>query len=130
MSSVLSNIVVTVNGETIGYVPNSLKGMDGDGETKNLAVTSGGNTDVVFSIDASTKLGTPGFALYTTPENTERVREWKNNGQNNVVVYSNDVGNATFSRSFQKAVLITNVDYQYADEGQFDVEFNTLPAIG
>jgi len=130
MSSILSNSVLQVNGETIGYMPNTLSIIDGDGETKNVAVTSGGNTDVVFSIDANTKIGNVKFDLPVTAENAQRIKEWKNNRQNNSIQISNDVGGDQFNKSFTKAVLITNAELSLADEGSVSLEFMTLPSIG
>ena len=130
MSSILSNAVLQINGETIGYMPNTLSIIDGDGETKNVAVTSGGNSDVVFSIDASTKMGNVKFDLPVTAENSRRIKEWKNNRQDNSVQVSNDVGSEAFNKTFSKAVLITNPELALQDEGAVSLEFSTAQGIG
>lgn len=130
MSSILSNAVLQVNGETIGYMPNTLTITKGAGETKNVAVTSGGNSDVVFSIDASTKMGNVKFDLPVTAENDRRIDEWKNNRQNNSVQVSNDVGSEQFNVTFSKAVLITNPELALQDEGTVSLEFSTAQGIG
>ena len=130
MSSILSNAVLEINGETIGYMPNTLSITKGSGETKNVAITSGGNSDVVFSIDASTKVGNVKFDLPVTAENDRRIDEWKNNRQNNSVNVSNDVGGERFNVAFSKAVLITNPELSLADEGAVSLEFMTAQAIG
>ncbi len=130
MSSILSNVVLQINGETIGYMPNSLTVNKGRGETKNVAVTSGGNSDVVFSIDASTKIGNVKFDLPVTAENDRRIDEWKNARQGNSIRLSNDVGSESFKLTFSKAVLITNAELALQDEGTVSLEFMTAQGIG
>lgn len=125
MATQIVDAVVEVNNDAVGIVPNSLSFNEGLGEQRVLAVSEGnGQVSQVFSNDLESAFGMVRFSLRSTAPNIAKIRQWKANGNTNVVIVAGqDREGNDFIRTFTQAAIVTNYDVNIGTEGTIDVEF-------
>lgn len=123
----LANVGLQVNGVTVGYLPNTLTITAGNGNRTLRSLTGGGNSlKHVYSEDITTKVSKVTFQLPATAFDIQNIRNWQNNGFNNVIVLSDQSTN--FSLTVQKATLINDPDISFSQDSSITVEFQGTPA--
>ena len=125
MSAQLTDMVVTVNDDIIGIVPNSLEFDEGLGEQKILPVSmGGGKVAQVYANDLESNFAEVTFQMRTTVENIEKVRAWKVNANRNVVgLAGEDPDGNDVTRVYTQAALVGNYKLQVQAEGTIDLSF-------
>lgn len=125
MANQISDAVLEINDDAVGYVPNSLVWSEGLGEQRVLAVSEGGGqVSQVFANNLESNFGRVRFSLRTTVENIALARSWKAAGNTNtIVIAGQDSSGKDFIRAFTQAALINDYDVSIAMEGTIDVEF-------
>ncbi len=125
----LSDAILIVNNEVVGYDPNSLSFTEGTGERKVRAMSSGGGVEQVFSNDQESAFSDVAFALPSTVANIALVKTWLDNGNTNVVqiVGSNADGNMT--RTFTQAAITNKPKVELGSESSIEVELMSNAAI-
>jgi hypothetical protein len=128
MTTQNNDITILVNNKTIAYTADTLNSKDGLGvfSIRN-SIVGGGQTEQVFSQDLATKVGMVKFSLPTTTENEALVRSWKINKNNNVVELIG-AGGEDFTKIFTQAAILGDPEFNYATDGDVEVEFNSNPA--
>lgn len=126
----LSDAQVLVNNEVVGIHPNSLKFTEGLGEQKVRAVSVGeGKTEQVYARDLESNFARVIFELPTTPEYVKLARQWKTNGNQNVVSIAGSTAEGTVTRSFTKAALVGDYEVNVGSDGTIEIEFHANQAI-
>lgn len=131
MSIQIADAVITVNNDTVGIVPNSLSFNEGRGEQNILAVSDGGGrVSQVFSNNLETNFANVTFSVRTTADMVERVLQWKDNGNNNVIIIAAEDANGNdFIRTFTQAAFTANYEVQIQAEGVIEVGFASNAAV-
>jgi len=126
----LSDATVLVNDEVIAIMPNSLKYTEGFGEQNMRAASIGGGAvEQIYSRNVETSLSKTMFELPTTPENVALQREWKSNGNKNVVQIAGSTDEGEVTRTFTQAAMIGDPEIEIASEGMIAIEFASNSAI-
>lgn len=124
--SALVNPNLVVNNEPVAYKPNSMSYNDGFAEVNvRTKTTGGGNVQTIATQDVETKRGMIKFTILSEAESVERIKEWMENLQNNVIEISQD----GFTRTFTSAIVINRPDVATGMDGEIEVEFESEPAI-
>lgn len=126
----LVSAAVTVNNEVIGIVPNSLVFTEGLGEQSVRAVSVGeGKTETVYAQNLETNMSMVKFEVYTTPESVKLARQWKTNGNQNLVQIAGRTAEGNVERTFTGAALIGNYEVGIGTETTIEIEFHANQAI-
>jgi hypothetical protein len=125
-SVALANPVLEINNEVIDYVPNTLKFKEGFGETNvRAAAIGGGQVRSIYTEDIETKFGEVMVELYPTPQNIEIIRQWKTNGNQNVISVYGTAGGANLQRVFPQASLTENYEVHLGADTTIPLTFKT-----
>jgi len=117
---------LVINNVTFPYKPNTIVYRDGLGEYKIRVASAGGaRTEIVFTKDIETARGMLKGTFYMTAENAEEARKLKANEDTNVV----QVVDKGFSRTFNRATIINDPDFNIGVEGEFELEFESETAV-
>ena len=120
---IISDAGVSVNNVSVGIVPNSVKYTEGKGEQKVHAVSAGGGSaEMAYADDVSSKFSKVSFEILPTAANISLARQWKCNGNANVVHIT---GANSFSRTFSYAALVNNYEVNLAADGKIQIEFHS-----
>jgi hypothetical protein len=128
----LNNLVFTVNNVQIPYKPNSLSFNDGKGEYKTRAMTAGGGAvDVIYTIDAESKLAKIKCSVESTDYMVDLYNSWKDQVFVAISLVGSKVGviQDTFSRYFNQMTLLTNAEIKASADGEFEIEFSGSPVV-
>lgn len=131
MSDQLTDAVVTVNDVQIGIVPGSLRYSEGLGERRILPVSEGGGrVSQVFATNQETAIGRVRFALRSTPENIDDVRQWQQNRNRNVIqIQSEDGLGNRLVRSFTQAAVTNDPEVPFSPDGTIELEWGSNTAV-
>jgi len=120
-----SDPTVLVNDIPYSIVPNSIKHKFGLGEQKvDAASAGGGSVEVNVTEDAETKISMMKFKLFTTTENEEAFKLWKQTPGANTVVYS-EAGSKPLTGTFMTCT--NDPEWEDAASGQVEIEFSGAP---
>jgi len=124
MFTQISDPGVQVNNVAVGIVPNTLEFTEGFGE-QNVKVQSagGGILQQVFENNVETNIGMVKFSLFSTIDNIEQARQWKANGNKNVVTVTAVADGKTFTRTFTNAAIVNDFPVQLQADGVIELEF-------
>lgn len=124
MFTQISDPGVQVNNVAVGIVPNTLEFTEGFGE-QNVKVQSagGGILQQVFENNVETNIGMVKFSLFATIDNIEQARQWKANGNLNVVTVTAVADGKTFTRTFTNAAIVNDYSAQLQADGVIELEF-------
>ena len=126
----LSDATVLVNDEVIAIMPNSLKYTEGFGEQAVRAASTGdGSVEQIYSRNVETNLSKAMFDIPTTPENVALAREWKSNGNKNVVQIAGATDEGELTRTFTQAAMTNDAEVEISSEGIVPIEFMSNAAI-
>lgn len=113
---------LTINGDTVAFVPNSITYDEGFGEYKASVQTTGaGIVQQVFSQDVETALSTIKFSLKNTTDNIALARSWKANLNANQITMSY----AGFTRAFNNASLVNQYEVPLGSETMLALEWRS-----
>jgi hypothetical protein len=130
MSEQLSNGSVLVNNDVVAIIPNTLTYTEGLGEQSIRAASAGGNqTEQVFSDNVEMRYSTIKFELPSTITNIEKLRQWKQNKNQNLVQIQGRTADGTLSRTFSQAALLTDYEVPLTNDGNITVEWRSNPAV-
>ena len=130
MSIQLSDAALLVNDEVVAIVPNSLKFTEGFGEQSvRAASVGGGSVEQVYSRDLETALSKTMFDIHTTPSNVKLARNWKSNGNQNVVQIAGKTSEGDMTRTFTQAAMTGDPEIEIGSEGIINIEFMSNAAI-
>ena len=123
----LSSPTIVVNGDVIAIKPNTFKYTEGRGERLvRPQSTGGGAVTQVITDNVETKRSKCSFTVLTTSEIVEKIRTWQDNGAANSVQVS-DRGD--FSRNFENAIIINDIDLNLGADQDVEVAFESKPAV-
>ena len=126
----LTDATVLVNNEAHSIVPNSLVFNEGLGEQQVRAMSAGGGkTEQVYARNLESNVGMVKFELPTTPRNIEIAKQWKQNGNGNVVAIAGTTPDGDVTRTFTQAALTNNYEIEVGTETSIEIEFHSNPAI-
>ena len=131
MSTVISAPSVIVNNEPISVVPNSVAYTEGKGEqTVRAASTGGGAVEQVYSENVETNFSMVKFEIYNDAFSIKKAREWKTNGNLNVVQIAGTAKDGTsVERTFQNAGLLADYEVALGSETTIELEFKSDAAV-
>ncbi|MDH3325174.1 MAG: hypothetical protein OEM38_00490 [Gammaproteobacteria bacterium] len=123
----LASPTVVVNGDVVAIKPNSLKFKEGQGD-RNVRTqsTGGGAVTQVITEDVETQRGMVSFTVLTTSDAVEKSRTWQRNKEANTIEISDRGG---FARSFQSAIIVSDLEKALGADQDFEVEFESKPAV-
>ena len=127
-----SEKIISINGVSIGYVPNSLKTKGGYGETTNRVQQFGSSTKLIPYTNSETKIGSVSFDLLVQDMNDGSdprllIKTWKANAGANQIVIS-PVG-AGQTELFNNASLMNDPEINDSNDGSISLEFQSSPVI-
>lgn len=126
----LADATVMVNDVVMAIVANTLKFTEGFGEQNvKAASVGGGKTEQVYSRDVENALSKVMFDLHTTPENIASARQWKSNGNQNVVGIAGSTTEGDLTRTFTQAAFTSDPEIEIGNDGVINVEFMANAAI-
>lgn len=126
MAIALANPTVLVNNLSTPIVPNSFSYTEGFGEqTVRTQSAGGGGVQSVFSNNVETNLSMVKFSMFPTAENIALIRQWKSNGNENVISASG----SGLTRSFTNATLVNDYEVNLGADSQIDLEFKTDASV-
>jgi hypothetical protein len=122
----LVNPNIYVNGLPFSYKPNTWKFTEGEGESIVRVKTSGGgNRQTVNTKNLETQKSVFSFVALSETESIDLVRTWQRNGSNNVV----EAVQGDWSRTFQNAIIVTDLEKTGGMEADFEVSWESDAAI-
>jgi hypothetical protein len=125
----LADATITVNNETIGVVPNSIKYTEGDGEQKVHAVSIGGGaTEQVFANDVESNYSMVSFDLRSTVDNIRLAKDWKVRGNGNTISLQGENEDGNVVRNFASAALTQNYEVEIGVDSVISLEFQSNSA--
>ena len=120
-----SDPTVLVNDIPYAIVPESIKHKFGKGEQKvDSASVGGGSVEMNVTEDATTKVSMMKFKMFTTTENEEAFKLWKQTPGANTVVYS-EAGQKPLTGTFM--TCINDPEWEDSSSGQVEIEFEGAP---
>jgi len=126
MAELISTPSIVINNENIKIKPNSFSYTEGFGEAiKRTESAGGGSVSTVTARNIETAKSMIKFTLEPLAENADKVREWKNNFESNVIQAT---GENNFTRSFTSAVLINDPEIGLSADGEISLEWESDPA--
>lgn len=128
----LSDVTVTVNDDVILVIPNSVSFQDGLGNANVRAGSVGeGNVELIVSRDIETKIGMVKFSVPATPDDIDRIREWQDKLNTNIIGLSGSTEDGkSFTRTFNQGTISEMPEINIGAEGDIEVEFKTATSIG
>ena len=125
----LAEATVIVNNEAIGIVPNTLKFSEGLGEQSVHPLSvGGGKTEQVFANNLESAFSRVMFEVRTTVDNIALVRDWKQNGNQNVVQVAAEAGGKQMTRTFNQAALTADYEVEIGSDTTMSIEFQSAQA--
>jgi hypothetical protein len=120
----LSVPTIKVNNDVVAIVPNSFSYKSGDGEVKvRAASTGGGNAVSTHTLDAETMFSTVKFSMLVTPDNMEKIRDWKANFAGNTVeAIQRGINEKDVALAFQGMSVTNDPDINASADGVIEVE--------
>jgi hypothetical protein len=123
---ILSTPSIVVNNENIKIKPNSFIYTEGFGEyVKRTESAGGGSVSTVSARNLETAKSMIKFTLEPLAVNADKIREWKNNFDNNVIQATGIDG---FTRSFTSAIMTTDPEIGLSADGEIPLEWESDPA--
>lgn len=130
MSEQLANAAVTVNNVPVAITPNSLTFTEGLGEqTIRAASVGGAEVEQVFSQNIESNFSKVSFDMPATVDNIELAREWKVNGNANLVQIAGRTAEGRVTRTFSKAALLNDYDIPLGSDTNITIEFTASKAV-
>lgn len=124
MSRLLSAPSIVVNNQNVKIKPNTFKYKRGKGDAiVRVESSGGGKTSTVFARNLDTAKGSFSFSLEPTTSNDAIVDTWQDNDNNNVVQVFDNIENVT--KTFTRAVIITDPERAWSVDGEIAVEFES-----
>lgn len=131
-TKIISAPYISIDGLPLKVQPNSISYTIGKGEqtVKTLSI-GGGAVDTVTSDNVETKFSKLKFKAYSTIDAINEINNWKDrNGLLLVQVAGVDESSGqTLNLTFQKAVLINDVEVFLKESGDAELEFHSAPVI-
>ena len=94
------------------------------------AASAGGTrTEQVYSDNVEMRYSTIKFELPSTIENIGKLRQWKQNKNQNLVQVQGRTVDGTLSRTFAQAALLTDYEVPLTNDGNITVEWRSNPAV-
>lgn len=125
----LTDAVLLLNNEKLGFVPNTLKFNLGRGEQTQLVVSEGeGQVSLVFSDNVESKIGMVKFDMRTTNDNIELTDEAKLRGNDNTLQLILKGSETTRNYTFRQAALTSPIEYGVGADVVIPIEVASLPA--
>lgn len=133
MAVAFANPQVTVNNVVQLIKPNTLAFTEGFGEQIVRAASAGGaKAEQIFADNVEDNFSDVKFSLDPTVDNITSAREWKTIPGLIVITVTGTVVDGstttTFSRTFNRASLVNNVEVPLGSDTQIDLEFKSDPA--
>jgi hypothetical protein len=126
----LANPTVSVNNDAVSIMPNSLRFTEGLGEqTTRAASGGGGNVEQIYSENIETNFGKVMFDIPATVGNIALAREWKANGNQNLVQIAGRTPEGTVTRTFTQAALLNDYEVALGADTVISLEFTSNQAI-
>lgn len=118
----LVNPTVVVNNVPIYIKPNSFSYTEGAGERKVRPKTSGpGAIKNVITEDVETQFSMVKFTLLSETEAVDFHKDWLDRlDQNTIQATLGD-----FDRTFNRAIITTDTEISFGQDGEFEIEFRT-----
>ncbi len=121
-SRAISTPSVIINNIAIAIVPNSLKYTEGLGESVMRTQSAGGGTvDVVYSINAESRMSKLSFEILNTADNIDLARGWKTNENQNAISLVDSQSN--LSRNFANMALTSDYEVNLGADTTISIEF-------
>ena len=131
MAEQLTDALVHINNVQQAIVPGSFSFTPGFGERSILAESQGGGrVSQVFATNQATAFSRVKLALYVTPENEKRVRDWINRRNRNVIqaVSADDEGNR-LTRTFTQAAVMNDPEIGFSVDSTIVIEFQANQSV-
>ncbi len=126
MGNQVSDPGIVVNNIAIPVVPNTVRYTEGFGEQEILVESAGGGIlQQVFSNNVETNLSMIAFELRPTVANINFVRQWKAQGNQNVVAIQAQVPDGSLTRTFNNAALTNDPEVNLTADGTIAVEWKS-----
>lgn len=117
---------VSINGDVLKIVPNSVVAMGGEGEVTVRAASAGDNSvETIHTENAEDKIGGVKFELYVTDNLDALIRDWKGRIGSNAIALAQTGGN--FSKFFNGCSLTNHPERNYSVDGTCELEFKGDP---
>ena len=129
MSVQLNDVIVLINNEQLAYTADSLSFSLGKGEASVRSATAGGGqVDVIYSQDLSTRVGMVKLSLPSTESNIAFVKTVKSNRNANVVELIGPTG-SKFTATFSGMALINEPEFNLSSDGNIELDIQGNPAV-
>lgn len=126
----LANPTVSVNNDAVSIMPNTLKFTEGLGEqTTRAASGGGGNVEQIYAENIETHFGKVMFDIPATVGNIALARQWKSNGNQNLVQVAGRTPEGTVTRTFTQAALLNDYEVALGSDTVISLEFTANQAI-
>ncbi len=110
-----------INGKFIAIQPESVVYRKGTGTTTSVAQSVGQSVETVHKPNLSEAYGYVSFKTENTTDNLSLINEFRNNGANNTVIFSDVVTN--FSGKMTNAKVMNEIERTLSSDGDGTVEF-------
>jgi hypothetical protein len=122
----LANPAVLINNNAVPIIPNTFRYTEGLGDQKVEATSAGGNAiAAVYALDVATRISSCHFEIANTEYNIELARQWKLNGNLNVITVTGD----TFSRTFTSASLVNDYEVSLGSDANIPIDWRSNPVV-
>lgn len=130
MSTQLANALVTVNNVPVPIIPNSLVFTEGLGEQViRAASVGGGQVQQIYSNNIESNFSKVNFEIPADIDSIASARQWKANGNQNVIQIAGETPEGTLTRTFTQAAILNDYDVSLGSETTIPVEFKSNPAV-
>jgi len=127
MATAFSNATLLINNETIAYMANSLKFVEGQPEKKvDPQVIGGGAVTNVVTQDFSTAKSKVMFDLKTTSENQTIISTWESAFDQNLIKIISSNGTTTV---FENTAIINQPEFDAGVDGVISIEFEGAQSV-
>lgn len=117
---------LVINNEAIYIVPNSLSYQPGYGEGQvNVHSAGSGAVQIISSTNVETKIASVKFTLNNTTASIDLIDTWKENESHNSI----SITSSGFSKSFNNAILISDIEIMLGSEGTIECEWKADSAV-
>lgn len=129
MATQLNDVIVRINNEQIAYTADTLSFSLGKGEAQQRAATAGGGqVELIYSQDLSTKIGMVKVSMPSTEANIALVKQWKSNRNQNVIELAGD-SSTQFTATFSQMALVNDPEFNLSTDGNIELDFQGNPAV-
>lgn len=130
MAVQLANPLITVNNDPVAVTPNTVMYTEGLGEqTLRAASLGGGQVEPIYAENIESNFSAVSFEMPSTIPNIAKARQWKANGDQNVVTITGTTPDGTLTRTFQRAAILNNYPVNLGNETNVPIEFSSQQAI-